>query len=124
MQTPETLSLLRRVVPALGAALVCSVLTLSPAGAWAEAMPDAEFIALCASGTAEQVKQALAGGANPNARMNGADDDGTTALIAAAQTGSAETVATLLAAGADKNVQDKRGYDALWYANKSAQYGV
>ncbi|MBO7411903.1 MAG: DUF1311 domain-containing protein [Ottowia sp.] len=88
------------------------------------AMPEAQFIALCGNGTAEQVKKALADGANPNARLNDPDADGTTALIAAAHTGRADTVAALLAAGADKSAQDKRGYDALWWAKNAAQYGV
>ena len=50
---------------------LCAALALCAASAFA-AMPDAEFADLCRSGTAEQIQQALADGANPNA-MN--EDD-------------------------------------------------
>lgn len=84
--------------PALSA--LCAVFAFCSASAFA-AMPDAEFLALCKKGTAEQVKQALAEGANPNARET--KDAGWTALMRAVNRKDAALVRTLLSAGADVN---------------------
>ena len=52
-------------------------------------MPDAEFIALCGSGTAERLERALADSANVEAR----DEIGWTALIHAAGNGAPRLLA-------------------------------
>ena len=136
MQKPEDL-----FRPALSA--LCAAFALCAASAFA-AMPDEEFAKLCFSGTAAQVKQALAEGANPNARakdgysalhravQDGADKvrallavgadvnarverGGITVLMDAAQSDNVEAVAQLLAAGADVNAQDTSGQTALFW---------
>ena len=81
------------------------------------AMPDEDFAALCLSGTAEQVRQALKDGANANAySKHDAAHDSTPALSLAARSfnGSTDKIAVLLAAGADINAREERyGMTAL-----------
>ncbi|MBQ9578877.1 MAG: ankyrin repeat domain-containing protein [Ottowia sp.] len=98
-------------------AALLAALTLCAAGAWA-AMPDAEFVNLCAEGTVAQVKQALKNGANPNARdsehpLNWGDTDytGWTALMWAVERKDETLVRTLLSAGADVNAASRRPAD-------------
>ena len=94
-------------------AALLAALTFCAASAWA-AMPDAEFVNLCAEGTVAQVKQALKNGANPNARaVPGGDESDTTALVEAANSGDVGKVKVLLSAGADVNARDKEGMTAL-----------
>ena len=94
--------LTRCFVSALGAVFVCSALAFSPGGAWAEAMSDSDFALLCGKGTAEQVKQALKDGANPNARA----EDGDAALFSALFNENPDVVKALLAAGANPNARN------------------
>ncbi|MBQ6669245.1 MAG: ankyrin repeat domain-containing protein [Deltaproteobacteria bacterium] len=84
------------------------------------AMPDADFVALCETGTAAQVHQALKNGANAKAR----DKDGFRALGMAAMRDSDDpeavfVVQALLDAGADVNGRDCDGETALM---KAAEY--
>ena len=105
----------RRVVLALCACAASAVLTVWPGGVRA-AMPDEEFVQLCGgSGTADQVRQALKDGANPNARYEG----NATALMSAVSRREErlETTRALLSAGADVNAADKNvGETALMAA--------
>ena len=86
-----------------------AALALCAASAFA-AMPDAEFASLCFSGTAAQVQQALADGANPNARSQNDPQSADPALHLAARsyTAAADKVRALLAAGADVNARERR----------------
>ena len=81
---------------------------------------DKDFVELCESGTLGEITQALAAGANPNAR----DAHGCTALMRAASESNAAVVAALLDAGADKSLKDNDGHDALWHAHESIRDGV
>ncbi|MCR5220172.1 MAG: ankyrin repeat domain-containing protein [bacterium] len=98
------------------AAFCFAILCLSATPVCA-AMPDEEFAALCFSGTAEQVRQALKDGANANAySKHDAAHDSTPALSLAARSfkGGADKVHALLAAGADVNAREERyGMTAL-----------
>lgn len=60
-------------------------------------------------GDRRRLKRMLAEGVDPDS----ADEDGTTALMAAAFAGQTATVRELLGAGADPNVQDVSGMTAL-----------
>ena len=95
-------------------AALLAALTLCAASAWAKAMPDAEFVELCEKGTAAQVKQALEGGANPNAE----DEMGIPALMLAIANKNPGTAEALLAAGAKVNVMDgvDGGTPLIWAA--------
>ena len=90
----------------------CVKLLQGDAKKQAKAMPDAEFAELCRNGSAEQVKQALAGGANPKAR----DDEHVPALVGAAFRNDVSVIRALLDAGADVNAGDRGGYTALMAA--------
>ena len=108
--------LTRCFVSALGAVFVCSALAFSPGVVRAEAMSDEDFLDYCVKGGAEEVRQALKDGANPNAKT----DYGVTALQSAASsysgTGAAEKIKVLLDAGADVSPQDRYGRTALMNA--------
>ena len=94
----------------LSALFAAAALTLSPAGAQAKAMSDEDFFKLCEKGTAEQVKQALADGANPNAK------DGDASVLAwAALNDNLPAVQALLDAGANPN-REQPGETALMFA--------
>ena len=105
-----------RLCAAWCAAFCFAVLCFSATSACA-AMPDGEFAALCLSGTAEQVRQALKDGANANAySKHDTAHDSTPALSLAARSfnGSTDKIAALLAAGADINAREERyGMTAL-----------
>ena len=105
-----------RLYAAWRVAFCFAVLCLSASPVCA-AMPDEEFAALCFSGTAEQVRQALKDGANANAySKHDAAHDSTPALSLAARSfnGGADKVHALLAAGADLNAREERyGMTAL-----------
>ncbi|MBQ6668797.1 MAG: ankyrin repeat domain-containing protein [Deltaproteobacteria bacterium] len=74
---------------------------------------DDAFIELCEKGTAEEVRSALASGANVHAR----DNSGWTALMwAAAFNTHPEVVQMLMAGGADVNAKDKKGGTVLMWA--------
>ena len=62
---------------------------------------DDGFLALCEIGFAQEIQEALVAGANPNAKNN----DGITALMAAAEKNSPKAVSVLLKAGADINAK-------------------
>lgn len=81
---------------------------------------DDEFVKLCAGGNAEEVKKALAGGANANAR----DNNGWTALMTAAWNGHAVIVETLVTAGADVNARYKDGRTARVLAASKGHAGI
>ena len=98
---------------------LCAAFALCAASALA-AMPDAEFAELCFEGSVEQVKQALAGGANPKAR----DEDHVPALVGAAARNNVAVIRALLDAGADVNVGDRGGYKALMAAASSNDVSV
>ena len=83
----------------------------APAGAPAAAMSDEEFFKLCEQGTAEQVKQALADGANPNAK-----DGDATVLEWAALNDNLPAVQALLDAGANPNREPPVVQTALMFA--------
>jgi len=83
------------------------------------AMPDEDFVALCETGTAAQVIQALKNGANAKAK----DKDGFRALGMAAMRDSGDpealsVVRVLLAADADINGRDRDGETALMKATE------
>ena len=104
----------RRVLSALCAV---AVLTLSPAGAWAEAMDDADFVLLISRrGTVAEIRQALADGANPNAEIDMRGGGSETALSNAAMHSDPEVLRLLLAAGAKVNTAAWAGRTALMYA--------
>ena len=69
------------------------------------AMPDADFVQMCEESTAEQVKKALAEGANPNAHASREQEDDLTALMAAARGDNLPVVRVLLEAGADAHAK-------------------
>ena len=96
---------LSRCVVALCVGAALAVLTVPPGGVRAAAMSDSEFVRLCAEGTADQVKQALKDGADPNAK----DESGLTVLMQAAWSHESEKVRLLLDAGADGSLKDKDG---------------
>ena len=64
---------------------------------------------LASVGDRRKLRALLADGVDPNS----GDEDGTTALMAAAFAGQADAVRELLEAGADPNVQDVSGMTAL-----------
>ena len=103
----RTSPLLRRPlsIPALFALLLFASLGVAFA-----AMPDAEFVELCASGTVAQVQEVLQSGANPNAK----NERRLTALMhAAVKNWNSEVVRALLQAGADVNAKGEAGFTAL-----------
>ena len=114
----------RRAVVALCVGAALAVLTMLPGVGRAAAMSDSEFDRLCAAGTAEQVRQALKEGANPNAR----DESGGTALMSAVRRWEErerlETTRALLSAGADVNARDEMGGTALIEAAPSCDAEV
>jgi len=71
-----------------------------------------ELISRSLEGELSGVQAALANGAEVNAQ----DEDGTSALMAAAAKGYTKIVQELLAKGADVNAQDEDGYTALMWA--------
>lgn len=73
---------------------------------------DDELLDAMVHGTAEQVEDLLARGANPNARYG----DGATALWDAINHWSLGMIKTLLSAGADVNAHDNGGETALMQA--------
>ena len=95
---------------------LCAAFSLCAASALA-AMPDAEFAELCRSGTVEQIQQALADGANPNARRGGEREIEETALMAATRNSSPEALKVLVAAGADVNARNNTGNTALPFSD-------
>ena len=79
---------------------------------------DGAFLWLCASGSAEAVKNAIASGKNANEK----DKDGKTALMYAAETNRDEEVLrVLINAGANVSARNNKGTTALHFAavNKS-----
>jgi ankyrin repeat protein len=62
-------------------------------------------------GDRRKLKRLLTGGVDPNS----SDEDGTTALMAAAFAGQSDAVRELLEAGADPNAQDVSGMTALMH---------
>lgn len=74
---------------------------------------DDVFLELCEKGTADEVRRALASGANVHARDA---KFGGTALMWAAGNSNPEVVKVLLAGGADVRAVDKWGNDAILYA--------
>jgi len=73
---------------------------------------DAEFCDAASSGNVSRVKALLADGVSADS----ADEDGTTALMAATFAGEREIVELLLQAEADPNLQDEAGLTALMNA--------
>jgi hypothetical protein len=67
-----------------------------------------------------EVQEALAGGADINAKEN----DGATALMLAAQYGHLEVVRLLLLRGAEVNAQDRKGATALMLASQKNQLRI
>nr|MCR4819145.1 ankyrin repeat domain-containing protein [Fretibacterium sp.] len=81
------------------------------AAAWG-AMTDEDFAGLCKKGSVQEIRNALLKEANINAK----DEDGWTALMAAAANNKPEVVSLLLKAGADVNAMDQYGGSALMAA--------
>ncbi|MEJ2086386.1 MAG: ankyrin repeat domain-containing protein [Acidobacteriota bacterium] len=73
---------------------------------------DAELCDAASSGNVSRVKALLADGVSADS----ADEDGTTALMAAAFAGEREIVELMLQAEADPNLQDEAGLTALMNA--------
>ncbi len=79
------------------------------------AMSDDAFFMLCRTVTVEEVRKALASGANVHAK----DNDGKTALMfAAGMKANPEVVKVLLENGADVHAVDNNGHDAIWWAQQ------
>ncbi|SHN65631.1 Ankyrin repeat-containing protein, partial [Desulfovibrio litoralis DSM 11393] len=77
------------------------------------AMSDEDFIQLCKKGTLEEVKKAIANGANVNAK----DIDDRTALMRAVYSNpSPDVIAELIKAGADVNAKDINDNTVLSHA--------
>ena len=117
--------LTRSFVLALCAGLAlsaCSAKPDAPGGVRAKAMEDSEFVRLCGTGTAEQIRQALKDGANPKAR----DEDGYTPLHGAADNPNVNlpVIQALLNAGADPNAEDEDGVTPLMRAANAANLPV
>ncbi len=79
-------------------------------------MSNYDFIALCKSGDAVKVEEAITNGADVNAKNN----EGKTALMWAAMFGHADVAEILLKHGANVNAKDNDGWTALM---KAAKYG-
>jgi uncharacterized protein len=93
-----------------GLVIACSVMLLAAqTGSVSAADVSADLLAGIKAGDAEAVGKLLAGGADPNARIEG----GMTALIAAAYEGNGGIVKLLLDKGADVNVKTDQGMTAL-----------
>jgi ankyrin repeat protein len=81
-------------------------------GMWGSDFED-DFIRLCPYATPEEIKLAIRGGANVNAK----EDDGLTALMAAAYKNEyPEVISLLLKAGADVSAKEDDGLTALMRA--------
>ncbi len=91
------------------------VLCMAPVTAQG-AVPDDAFLALCRTGTVEEVREAFASGANIHARDS--ELGGTALMWAAAGNPNPEVIKTLLEKGADINARDKAGGQALIWAAK------
>ena len=77
------------------------------------AMSDIDFYRLCRNAPYEKVVKALDEGANPNS----ANNNGTTALMTAAENNTnARVIRALLEAGADVNARNRKGNTALMFA--------
>lgn len=74
---------------------------------------DEEFLALCASGTPEEITQAL----NAEANINAMDEQNNTVLMIAAEKNNAEAVKILLEEEIDINTQNQDGNTALILAS-------
>ncbi|MCR5221101.1 MAG: ankyrin repeat domain-containing protein [bacterium] len=76
---------------------------------------DTQFIALCRQGTTEEIRNALAAGANPNATK---ELNWTALMETAMHNPRSGAVTVLLSAGARVNAQDDNGWSALMVAAK------
>ena len=105
-------------LPALGAFAVATALLLWVAPAHAETADDSRLRQLAgqAQSYANEVRELLAKGADPNAPGQG----GRTALHGAARIAAAETMQALLEAGGDPNRRDEDGNTPLHFAADSA----
>ena len=117
--------LFRRVVFVLCAGFVCAAMSAAPGSAGAAgkvkkaraAMSDEEFVLLCGSGTAEQVREALRKGARINALYRPYDSErDMTPLMSAAAEDNLPAARVLLDAGARVNAKTPWGLTALMYA--------
>ncbi|MBR5705466.1 MAG: ankyrin repeat domain-containing protein [Deltaproteobacteria bacterium] len=98
----------KRLRHELGALLAASLLLT--ATAVQGALPAEDFLKVCAKGTVQEVRQALAEGADVNAR----NDDGYTALMVAVyRNADPEVASALIAAGAVINARDAEGITPL-----------
>lgn len=80
---------------------------------------DEAFLWLCASGSAEAVKNAIASGKNANEK----DKDGKTALMYAAETnGDEEVLRVLINAGANVSARNNKGSTALHLAAVNSHF--
>ena len=102
--------------PVAALAVLGVLLTLCLPLAAHGAMSDEDFARLCRKGTAQQVRDALRNGANPNATNRFHEE---TALMHAARSNTPEVVSILLKAGAEVNAKTEKGRTALGFAASS-----
>ena len=93
--------------------LVAAVLLLSCSGERARTPETDALIRAARAGNADSVRTLLT---SPNVDINGADEQGNTALIEAARFGHDEVVTSLLLQRADASVKNHQGKSALMLA--------
>ena len=97
--------------------LLCAVVfagaLVMPAGVSSAAMSDGDFLNLCRNGTPKQIEEAIAGGANVNAKNNNND---TALMYVASYNPSVEVLSILIENGANVNSTNKSRSTALMFA--------
>ena len=96
------------------ALLLCALMVFAASGAARAAMSDGDFLHLCQTGPAEQVRGAIQAGANVGAR--GEENGFTPLIVAAGFNADPEVIPALIEAGAAVNAQDAYGMTPLMWA--------